>query len=72
MHHLSHTAALTTSRAFDIIFDACRANDARKPWSDGAYRVEFMPAFNEYEHMATVLDCDDHVVAGAVVDQYDR
>lgn len=76
MHDLTHAAHLTEADASNLIFDACRANEARanvttKTRAGQAVSVTFT-ALPSGEHMARVIDENGFLIAAAWVDQFDR
>lgn len=72
MHNLAHAASITEEQATEIIFNACRGNADRAPFSDeNGYGVTFMIHACGNEHSATLRDPSGTVVAHAVVDEFD-
>lgn len=71
MHSTQFHREIRESTITNVIFDACRANEAREPRSIGGFSVTFTPLPNGVEHEAAVCDTTGAVVGLAVVDRFD-
>jgi hypothetical protein len=60
------TFGITESKAIDLIFNACRANEVREPKGN----VSFLLMANG-DHEATLRNAQGMVVAFATVDKFD-
>lgn len=63
---------ITEDQLIDIVFTACRANEARKTTQVGDYRVEFKNRFTiGDEWVVVVINKQGIPLGGAVVDSMD-
>lgn len=71
MHNVKHhTERATEDQVIDLVFTACRANEARLDRTlNGGYRVTFHPAGEN--HLALVYNNAGQCVGSAVVDSMD-
>lgn len=70
MRALSLSKGITEGTAFNVLFDACRANEYHSDKPVGTGMVMFR-AFQGDEYFATWYDDTGKRLASAIVDQYD-